>query len=61
MTDSEKERLFNSLDELCLLLRSIDEKFNMALGIQPMEEKSEDDAESIIKAMNAEKEHCDCC
>lgn len=60
MTEDEKERLFHTLDEICLLLRSIDEKFNIALGIQPVDDNGRK-ADDIISAMNAEKKHCDCC
>ena len=43
-------------DKIISLLESIDEKLSLALGIEKVEEDRQGD--EIIKAMNAEKEHC---
>ena len=53
-----EERLFTILEEQTLILKSIDEKLNLLLGIQPVEQETmEMSDDRIIEAMNAEKEH----
>ena len=57
----KQERLFTILEEQLLVLKSIDEKLNLLMGLQPeTQENMEKSDGSIIEAMNAEKEHsCD--
>lgn len=43
-------------EKIIALLERIDEKLNLALGLQPTNEIK--DGAEIIEAMNAEKEHC---
>lgn len=55
----KQERLFTILEEQLLVLKSIDEKLNLLMGLQPeTQENMEKSDESIIEAMNDEKEHC---